>query len=251
MKLNFRSAAVLSAVLVACASGDPRHDSEAPAIANWSALSVGSVDATQAIQSDWKTGYCTDITLKNNGTSSVTSWTVVMNLHHSVITSSYGGKVSGGTFSPESYNGTIAAGGTAKFGFCANATGTDYLATIASLSAVGGGSSGGTGSAGASGVGAGGGGGRGGASNAGGSAGASGRGGSSGSGGSAGASTGGATCPTISGTQGWASRYWDCCKPHCGWSANVSGGAALSSCSATNQSLGSNYNVSSACSGGS
>src|SRR6478609_574124 len=248
MKLNFRSAAVLSAVLVACASGDPRHDSEAPVIADWSALSVGSVEATQAIQSDWKTGYCTDITLKNGGTSPVTSWVVVMNLHQSTITSSYGGKASGGTFTPESYNGAIAAGGTAKFGFCANATGADYLATIASLSAVGGGS-GGTGSAGASGAGTAG---SGGASN-GGTTGAAGRGGSSGGSAGSGGSTsnGGATCPAISGTQGWTSRYWDCCKPHCGWSANVSGGAALSSCSATNQSLGSNYNVSSACSGGS
>ena len=26
------------------------------------------------------------------------------------------------------------------------------------------------------------------------------------------------------GSNAWASRYWDCCKPACGWTANVSGG---------------------------
>ena len=49
---------------------------------------------------------------------------------------------------------------------------------------------------------------------------------------------------------GWASRYWDCCKPHCAWSQNVSGGNPVSSCDAQNQSLGSNYSAASSCDGG-
>src|SRR5437868_3996800 len=105
MTLTFRSLAVLAAAqLAACASGDPRPDSESPVLVKWAALSAGSLEATQSIQSDWKAGYCTDITLKNSGTSPVSSWTVVINLHQSTITSNYGGKRDGSTFTPESYN---------------------------------------------------------------------------------------------------------------------------------------------------
>lgn len=43
------------------------------------------------------------------------------------------------------------------------------------------------------------------------------RGGTTGAGGS---TTPGSTNAQITGTSGWASRYWDCCKPSCGWSAN-------------------------------
>jgi hypothetical protein len=51
------------------------------------------------------------------------------------------------------------------------------------------------------------------------------------------------------GTPGFATRYWDCCKPHCGWQENVPG-TAMASCNAQNASLGSNYGAASACSGG-
>src|SRR6478735_4407573 len=154
MTLTFRSFVVFAtAQLAACASGDPRPDSEAPVLVKWAALSAGSLDATQSIQSDWKAGYCTDITLKNNGSSPVSGWTVVMNLHQSTVTSNYASKRDGSTFTPESYNAAIAPGGSLKFGFCASAGGTDYLATIASLSAVGGETGGGTsGSAGGAGA---------------------------------------------------------------------------------------------------
>jgi hypothetical protein len=57
----------------------------------------------------------------------------------------------------------------------------------------------------------------------------------------------GAMCPNISGTPGWTSRFWDCCKGHCGWSGNSS--PTLSSCSASNQKL-SGFDDGSACSGG-
>lgn len=62
-----------------------------------------------------------------------------------------------------------------------------------------------------------------------GSGGSSAHGGSGGAGGttSSGGASGGGGTPTpgstnaqISGTNGWASRYWDCCKPSCGWTAN-------------------------------
>jgi hypothetical protein len=82
----------------------------------------------------------------------------------------------------------------------------------------------------------------------GGSAGSGSGGGGRGSGGSAGSGTGNAGSgnsgnvappPDINGGQNaWASRYWDCCKPACGWTANVGGGQPMKACSKENQSLG-------------
>lgn len=38
---------------------------------------------------------------------------------------------------------------------------------------------------------------------------------------------------------GYATRYWDCCKPHCGWSGNVNEGVdTLASCNQANAPLG-------------
>jgi hypothetical protein len=92
----------------------------------------------------------------------------------------------------------------------------------------------------------------------GGSAGASGSGGSSNassSGGSAGSSAGGSggggvvspgsTNPQISGSNGWASRYWDCCKPSCSWTTNVQ------SCQKDGTTRISDKNAKSGCEGGS
>ena len=52
-----------------------------------------------------------------------------------------------------------------------------------------------------------------------------------------------------SGNNGWGSRYWDCCKPACGWKANVRSGNPITSCSKDNQNLGS-YDTKNACEGG-
>ena len=357
MKTNWLSTAVWPVLLLlGCASGSQKDEPGTPLVAQWEALTSGAVDATMSIQSDWKSGYCSDITVKNNGTTTVTGWTAVLNLHQSTISSAYGAKFTGSTFTPESYAASIAPGASVKFGFCANATGTDYLATISTFTAAGGSTStGGGGTAGAAGTGGGVAGSGTGVAGSTGTGNGTGTGASSGgatstgggsatlvktddwnsgycanvnitgtsswtvvldmrnsvvengqlwsgtyttngnlvtvvgtassfrfcarrtaitdalavvrsingttstgggstggaSGGTSGGSTGGASggtsggntggsCPTISGTPGWTSRFWDCCKPHCGWSANVSGGTALTSCSASNQSNGSN-----------
>jgi hypothetical protein len=55
---------------------------------------------------------------------------------------------------------------------------------------------------------------------AGGSGGSS-QGGTSGSGNSGGVSTPGSTNPPITGSNGFATRYWDCCKPSCSWTTSV------------------------------
>lgn len=55
--------------------------------------------------------------------------------------------------------------------------------------------------------------------------------------------------PIVGGTAAWASRYWDCCKPACGWSDNVPSKTAMKSCNQQNQSLGPTAQGS-ACQGG-
>ena len=75
-----------------------------------------------------------------------------------------------------------------------------------------------------------------------------------GSTGSAGAPQGGGGQPPVitGGKDGWATRYWDCCKPACGWKANVPGGTnPVASCNQADQSMGSNYDTQSACQSGS
>jgi hypothetical protein len=68
----------------------------------------------------------------------------------------------------------------------------------------------------------------------------------------AGAATGNgtATPTTVSGSTGWLSRYWDCCKPACGWSGNVTSGSPVAACDQQNQSLGTVYTARSACDSG-
>jgi hypothetical protein len=53
-----------------------------------------------------------------------------------------------------------------------------------------------------------------------------------------------------SGSNGWASRYWDCCKPACGWTANVRKGSPMAACDKSDNSLGGNYNAKNACESG-
>jgi hypothetical protein len=100
--------------------------------------------------------------------------------------------------------------------------------------------------------------GRGGTTGSAGTTGAAGRGGTTGSGGTtgnAGTTGSGGTFnepmpPPISGGQNaWASRYWDCCKPACGWTGNTGGKTPIKSCSMSNQPL-SGYDAKNACENG-
>lgn len=86
------------------------------------------------------------------------------------------------------------------------------------------------------------------------SAGAGGSTSAGGSTGSAGSNPGGAGQPPVitDGSPGWATRYWDCCKPACGWKGNVPGGSTpVSSCGMANQSFGGDHEQASACPNGS
>jgi hypothetical protein len=68
--------------------------------------------------------------------------------------------------------------------------------------------------------------------------------------GTGGSGTGGTTVPPLqNGCDGFATRYWDCCKPHCGWAANSPSGA-LAACDRSNNSLGGNADAANSCTGG-
>lgn len=79
--------------------------------------------------------------------------------------------------------------------------------------------------------------------------------GSNSGGGSAGStSVGACTNPPAAiqgGANAWASRYWDCCKPACGWKGNVKSGSPMKSCDANNNVLSSVDTKNSCESGGS
>ncbi|MFO7177172.1 MAG: endoglucanase [Pseudomonadota bacterium] len=165
-----------------------------------------------------------------------------------------------------STGGTLASGGSAgASGGLAGAAGAGGAPSTSSggmqntggASGAGGSASGGTsGGAGFGGMpgGSSGAGGDGGTPQGGSQNGGSGAGGSSG-GASGGTSSSGGTpsipmiTPIQNGMQGWASRYWDCCKPHCGWANNVPSRDPMNSCSQSDDVL-SNDDVGSACDGG-
>lgn len=82
-------------------------------------------------------------------------------------------------------------------------------------------------------------------------------GGSSGQGSGGNGATGGApgsggapvTCtPPSGGSQGYTTRFWDCCKPSCAWTQNAGGKTPAKTCNKQNQTVGAANQ--SACSGG-
>jgi len=115
---------------------------------------TSSVTGSLAISSDWGGGYCANVTISNGGSSAITSWTAVIQMNQSAMSSIWSATAtqSGSSLTtlPVSFNAAIAAGSSITFGFCANATGTPYQATTVSVTASGGTT---TGSGGAAGVG--------------------------------------------------------------------------------------------------
>jgi hypothetical protein len=58
-----------------------------------------------------------------------------------------------------------------------------------------------------------------------------------------------ACTPPTTGTAGFTTRFWDCCKPSCGWTGNTGGNTPVASCNAQDQKL-SGYTQASACNSG-
>ena len=97
---------------------------------------TGSADVAvaYAVASDWGTGFTATVSLTNNGTASVSGWTlsfelpVTMSGYWSAVQDSKSGDTY--TFSNESWNGTIAPGATVSFGFQASGDSSAGLSNV-------------------------------------------------------------------------------------------------------------------------
>lgn len=82
--------------------------------------------AQLSLTSNWDTGYCAEVKVTNNGTAPISTWTVVLDLHQSVPSTTWNGSfaASGSTYTvtPLSYNASLTPGGSTTFGLCANKT---------------------------------------------------------------------------------------------------------------------------------
>jgi hypothetical protein len=124
-----------------CASASPRAR---PAVTGASGQ-VGDpgtgYSAVLTLDSDWGTGYCATVSVQNDTPSTLWTWTVVLELNASRLTSSWGVRTrsSGSrlTATPLSYNSVLAPGAAVTFGFCGQATGPNYRPVLISPSGEG------------------------------------------------------------------------------------------------------------------
>ncbi len=246
----------------------------AVAVANPFAGPAGSV-ATLSVTNDWGSGFCAQVEITNEGVADIEGWEITLDLNGSVLNNVWGGVGSGYRVRAEAYNARIAPGASVSFGFCGGGSGRPIIADLQVEGGSGpsGSCSDGMQNQGETGVDCGGpcaactqaascfdgmqnqgetG------VDCGGPCAACTQAASCSDGmqnqGETGVDCGGPcpACLTCSddGTyaQGYATRYWDCCKPHCAWSENTST-APANMCTLDDQPLG-NANAGSACSGG-
>jgi hypothetical protein len=108
---------------------------------------AAGITATFSEDSDWGTGYQAKYTIANGTTSSISSWTVGFDLPAGTSLGSFWDAtltVSGGhvTAVNRDYNGNVAPGGTAAFGFIVSGSGVPANCTINGGSCSGGGAGG-------------------------------------------------------------------------------------------------------------
>jgi hypothetical protein len=175
----------------ACGGDAPREEPFGDASELLATVSTSSVVATLSVN-QWGTGYYATVTIKNNGTTAATGWSVAMALGSAKVTSASNVVLSGTTgnvlaTASADWNRTIPAGGSQSFGFQADGTVRPELSSVSIAS--GGGGTGGAGGSGGSGSG--------GSTGGGGTAGKGGTGGTGGTAGSggSGSSSGGVTAP--------------------------------------------------------
>jgi len=94
------------------------------------ALTSGSGEATLDVNNSWGSGYCANVTIANNGSQAITSWTVGLNLNGATINNLWSGNLNGVNVTPAAYNANVAPGANTSFGFCADGTATPALATF-------------------------------------------------------------------------------------------------------------------------
>lgn len=100
------------------------------------AITSGPGEATLTVDNNWGAGYCASVSVANNGSSDITSWTVELDFNGSVVNNLWNGNLSGNSVTPEVYNATVSPGNSTSFGFCADG---GNVAELAALSVNGGG----------------------------------------------------------------------------------------------------------------
>lgn len=123
--------------------------------------------ATFVKTSDWGSGYQAQFTITNNGSSALNGWSVAFDLPSGSSVGTYWDALETASgshyvFTNRDYNGAIAPGASASFGFVASGGGTPSGCTLNGAACDGGSSGGGSGGGGGGGGGTGGGGGSGG-----------------------------------------------------------------------------------------
>ena len=117
-----------------CASGANASPSLL-AVTAWPMDAVSEeVRADLRLSSDWPTGYCADLTIANRSGATTWSWSVVIDLAQSQMTSVWNASAStvGSrlTLLPMAYNAVLAPNASTHVGFCANKTGPRYRPSI-------------------------------------------------------------------------------------------------------------------------
>ena len=127
--------------LLACSFEYTSEDST-PAV---QALTSNGLSVSLTYQSDWKAGYCSNVSITNTGANSISAWQVVINLGQARLAQLWKGTTSLAgqrmTVTPSGDNSQVGAGATASFGFCANAAGPSYHPTLVSATTTTGASS--------------------------------------------------------------------------------------------------------------
>jgi endoglucanase len=94
----------------------------------------GALTASLAIASEWETGYCADVHVRNGGGQTVSGWSATIDARSSTLTQAWNVQVDrqGSTYTmrPVGWNQEIAAGGEIDFGFCADKAGDGAKAVI-------------------------------------------------------------------------------------------------------------------------
>ncbi len=113
------------------------------------------VSATLSVTSDWGSGYCANVRIKNDGSTPTTNWTATIALNGASVTSSWSATFSqsGSTLTakPASWNAQLGArGGSTDFGFCANGSTKPVLSAFTQTGSSGSSGSGGSSSTGGS-----------------------------------------------------------------------------------------------------
>ncbi|KYG03219.1 hypothetical protein BE21_52770 [Sorangium cellulosum] len=125
--------ASLACGLTAC-GGEHLEDEDIELLDSGLKSPDGTMTADLALQSQWGNGYCANVTVTNSSASRTTAWGMVVALNGSTVSNAWGarGTPSGGQLSVvnETYNGTLNAGASTSWGFCANGTGKPSLVSV-------------------------------------------------------------------------------------------------------------------------